>query len=203
MLTNYEDFARNYARMSDMELLELAVDFESLVGPAQEALRAEVAARDLEMPSLPPAEEEVAAVRSWTTVRKYRDLSEAIVARGALEAAGIEAFLCDENLARLDWQLTNYLGGLRLQVEEKDAAAAEEILSGLPPEVIPYAADASFGQLHCPKCGSLAVRFEGASRGVAMTFLFFFSIPMPKGRKSWSCDDCGARWMFLDEDEGS
>lgn len=51
-----------------------------------------------------------------TTIRRFRDLSEAIVARSLLESGGIEAYLCDENLVRLDWQISNFIGGIRLQV---------------------------------------------------------------------------------------
>jgi hypothetical protein len=50
------------------------------------------------------------------TIRHYRDLSEAIVARSLLESCGIDAYLGDENLVRLAWQLSNLVGGIGLQV---------------------------------------------------------------------------------------
>src|SRR6202020_2478284 len=40
-------------------------------------------------------------VRELVTVRKFRDLPEALLAKGSLESAGIECFLADENLVRL------------------------------------------------------------------------------------------------------
>jgi hypothetical protein len=49
-----------------------------------------------------------------TTIRRCRDLSEAIVARSLLESSGIDVNLCDENLVRLDWQVSNFIGGIRL-----------------------------------------------------------------------------------------
>jgi hypothetical protein len=39
-----------------------------------------------------------------------------------LECAGIYVFLRDENLIRLDWQVSNLIGGIRLEVEAKDEA---------------------------------------------------------------------------------
>jgi hypothetical protein len=52
--------------------------------------------------------------RDLVTLRRYRDLSEAIVARAVVESAGIYCFLKDENFVRLDWQMSNLLGGIRL-----------------------------------------------------------------------------------------
>jgi hypothetical protein len=72
--------------------------------------------------------------RQLVTLRRYRDLSEAIVARSMLEAAGIAAWLRDENLVRLEWQISNFIGGIRLQVDLSEAEAAEELLSQPIPE---------------------------------------------------------------------
>jgi Putative prokaryotic signal transducing protein len=59
------------------------------------------------------------------TIRQFGDMAEALLAEGCLESAGIEAFLTDLNVARIDWPLTR---GLRLQVSADDAAAASEVL---------------------------------------------------------------------------
>lgn len=64
------------------------------------------------------------------TIRRYRDLPEALVARSMLEAFGIAAFLCDENFVRIDWRLSAFIGGMRLQVSEVDQADARELLRG-------------------------------------------------------------------------
>ena len=111
--------------MSAGELLDLALSFGDLTETAQEALRAEFRSRRLELPEDGRAAAPSAEARPMVTVAEYRDLSEAIVARTALESAGIGATLRDENTLRLSWQMSNLLGGIRLDVSEADAGPAK------------------------------------------------------------------------------
>ena len=62
-------------------------------------------------------------------LRTYRDITEAMVDRTALESAGIQCFLYEDNLIRLDWFVSNALGGARLVVSENDADDATKILN--------------------------------------------------------------------------
>ena len=64
------------------------------------------------------------------TIRQFDNQSEALLAKGYLESAGIECFLADANMARLDWPLL--VGGMRLQVSSSDAQAAIELLNQAP-----------------------------------------------------------------------
>ena len=59
------------------------------------------------------------------TIREFGDISEALLAQGCLESAGIESFLADANIARLEWGVSR---GMRLQVDQRNAAAALEML---------------------------------------------------------------------------
>jgi Putative prokaryotic signal transducing protein len=59
------------------------------------------------------------------TIRQFGDMSEALMAEGCLESAGIESFLTDANVARLEWPITR---GMRLQVKADDAEAAIAVL---------------------------------------------------------------------------
>lgn len=86
-------------------------------------------------------------------------MPEALAARGALQAAGLECFLRDENAVRTMWHLTNFLGGTRLDVLEQDRDAAEAALvkvdaaeDGIPVEdgVEQYVEN----DYVCPECGS-------------------------------------------------
>ena len=61
-------------------------------------------------------------------LRRYRDMPEAFVEKSVLEDAGIECFLQDDNVVRMDWLWSNALGGIKLIVREKDVADAEKIL---------------------------------------------------------------------------
>ncbi len=60
-------------------------------------------------------------------VAKFLDLSGALPAKAALETAGIQCFLRDDNLIRMDWFISNLLGGVKLMVRKEDAEAAAEI----------------------------------------------------------------------------
>ncbi|MGD0797353.1 MAG: DUF2007 domain-containing protein [Acidobacteriaceae bacterium] len=186
-------FAGRYGRMNDGELLKIAAGYDSLVEPAKDALRAEFDQRKMEPPLV---EDDAHALDSETlvTVRRYRDLSEAIVARTVLESAGIYCFLRDENLVRLDWQVSNAIGGLSLQVRPEDEAAAVELLNQPVPESIPFDGRGDYAQPVCPHCGSTNITFEGSDRKAAITSLFVLGLPLPPGRTSWRCEVCGSRW---------
>jgi hypothetical protein len=60
------------------------------------------------------------------TIRQFGDMSEALLAQGCLDSAGIESFLMDTNIARVEWSL--FTRGMRLQVEAHDAEAALAVL---------------------------------------------------------------------------
>ena len=78
--------------------------------------------------TIPDPEDEL-NFRELVTIRKFRDLPEALLAQGRLESSGIEAFLFDDNMVRMDWLISNLLGGVKLKVEEANVEIAEEILN--------------------------------------------------------------------------
>ncbi len=135
-----------------------------------------------------------------TTIRRYRDLSAAIVARSLLETSGIPAHLCDENLIRLDWQISNFIGGLRLQVETEDEPDAVALLDAPIPDFIDYDENAiPYLQPHCPQCQSTDITYQGFSRKAALTSLYLLALPLPLGAETWLCDTCQHRWTALEE----
>jgi hypothetical protein len=178
--------------MSEGELLHLAAAYDSLVEPAQDALRGEFARRGMEPPVVEDPVEFVS--QRLVTVRRFRDTSEAIVARTVLESAGIFCFLRDENLVRMDWQVSNFIGGLSLQVRPEESEVAMELLSQPVPESIAFEAEAEFVQPRCPRCGSINITFEGHNRSAAIASTFMFGLPLPLGGESWRCSTCGCRW---------
>ena len=62
------------------------------------------------------------------TVARFVDPVEASLARNCLEEAGFEAFLADAETVSVAWQLSNALGGVKLQVAGPDAARARLVL---------------------------------------------------------------------------
>jgi len=103
---------------------------------AHTALKAEITRRGLKIVSEgPPREPDPVEEPEWTTIRKFRDLPETILAKGLLESAGIECYLADDNIVRLDWFLSNAIGNMRLQVKPADAETAIEILDQPPTDI--------------------------------------------------------------------
>ena len=170
MTPSPEDLAAQYAQMSETELIELARSYDGLLEVAQAALRAEFVRRGLEAPLV--EEEEEWELRRLVTVRRYRDLPEAFVGRSLLELAGIPALIADEHLVRMDWFVSNMVGGMRLQVDERDEADAREILEERVPETIPYGEEEVYVQPTCPKCGSAEITLgDGTERGRSLVAL--------------------------------
>jgi hypothetical protein len=189
-------FADLYRLMSEQELQVLLSDWHSLILEARSALSAEFASRGLAFVEPPqPSAEDPFEFRDLTTIRRYRDLSEALVARAVIESAGIFCFLKDENLVRLDWQVSNFIGGIRLQVAASDVEAANDILSQPIPNEIQIPDQPGFLQPRCPRCTSTDIAWERQGRKAALASLYLFSLPLPRGSESWRCNSCDLRWV--------
>jgi Putative prokaryotic signal transducing protein len=192
-------FADLYRPMSEPELQDILSDWHSLVPEARAALTAEFATRNLEFIEPPLPTDDSPEFRDLVTVRRYRDLSEAIVARAVIESAGIFCFLKDENLVRLDWQVSNFIGGIRLQVGAADVEAAKDLLSQPIPNQISIPDQPGFIQPRCPRCTSTDIAWERQGRKAALASLYLFSLPLPRGSESWHCNSCDLRWVEDDD----
>jgi hypothetical protein len=128
-------FISQYSSKSDEELLKLAVRSWELSDAAWDALEDELDRRGLE----PPAPEEVPRIellekRNLVLLRRFRDLPEALLAKGRLESSGLACFLADENMVRMDWFISNLLGGVKLLVAPEDFAEASRVLNDPAPQ---------------------------------------------------------------------
>jgi hypothetical protein len=191
-LPREDELIQTYRSASDNELFELAVTYDSLTETARSALRAEFALRGLEPPEIPdepPAPE----FQRLVTVQQYRDLTEAQVAKGVLDSAGIPCCLRDENAVRLEWVWSNLLGGVRLQVNEQDREAAQAVLAQPIPEQIQADGEIPYDQPRCPRCGSLDIRYQGIHKRAGLASIILF-VPIPIPKRAWICEDCGAQW---------
>jgi hypothetical protein len=126
--------AQFYEALSDGELQQLAREAESLTDEARAALASEMSRRRI-ISEAPAEVEEAAAsrhaeLRDLLTIRQFRDLPEALLAKSVLDSAGIECFLGDDNLIRMDWLWSNLLGGIKLRVRQEDALVASRLLEG-------------------------------------------------------------------------
>jgi len=214
-----------YAGQMDGELEKVASQAYELTDLAREALRAELARRGLSAalvetvpvvksvvarkdlsgdppPPMPPRTEAAfdgeGDLRELVTIRKFRDLPEALLAKGSLESAGIEALLADDNVIRLDWFWSNLMGGIKLQVDQEDAEAANGILDQPIPEGFDVAGVGEYQQPHCPRCQSLDVSFQELDEPVAYVSAYF-GVPIPWKRRAWRCHTCKAEWEESDD----
>jgi hypothetical protein len=186
--------ADNYAAMTDGELQRLARNLESLTEPAWDALEDEMDRRHLEIvDDGPPEPRQQLEMRELVTVRQFRDLPEALLAKGSLESAGIECFLADENLVRLDWFISNFIGGIKLNVRAADAENARKLLDEPILEGLYVQGIGLYEQPRCPKCQSLDVNFQELDRPIAYMSAFL-RVPMPVQRNGWRCHACDAEW---------
>ncbi len=129
------------------------------------------------------------------TVASFRDLSEALLAKGKLEAADIPCVLADDNVVRMDWFWSNLMGGVKLNVPESQAAIAYELLFGHQ-----EAAPGEEEVMKCPKCGSEEVGAVDPARGIRLASLFAIGLPLPRtGSLRWECGACGAKWVEGEE----
>ncbi len=182
-----------YSAMSDEELGQIAQSTDELSDAAREALQAETAGRGLALAALPPAGVDVVELGDLVTLRQFRDLPEALLARGSLESAGIESQLVDDNMIRMNWFISNLLGGIKLKVHAEDVEAANEILNQPIPETIEVEGVGSYAQPKCPRCQSLDVSF----RELGKFFSYgsdYVGVPIPVYHQAWTCRACGNAW---------
>jgi hypothetical protein len=90
----------SYSTMTDIQLLDLAGNSDEITDFARIALHKEIERRGLKVgleDSPPPNSESDGS--ELTAVRLFRDLPEALLAKGLLESACIECFLADDNMS--------------------------------------------------------------------------------------------------------
>jgi hypothetical protein len=189
--------AANYAGMTDGELLRLARHPDSLTDLAWDALEDELDRRHLEISADPPPRQQL-EISQLVTIRQFRDLPEALLAKGSLESSGIECFLADENLVRLDWFISNFIGGVKLKVRPADVGNAQQLLDEPILEGLYVQGIGLYEQPRCPQCQSLDVNFQELDRPVSY-MTAFLHVPIPVQRAGWRCHACDAQW----EDDGA
>jgi hypothetical protein len=187
-----------YSAMSDEELEQIAASGDELSDVAQDALQAEAARRGLKVTIAPPHGEDVIEFNETVTLRQFRDLPEALLAKGSLESAGIQVYLVDDNMIRMDWFISNLLGGIKLNVRLEDAEVANEILNQPIPEMLDVEGVGNFEQPECPQCQSLDIGFEELNNPIAY-LTAYAGVPIPAYKQGWTCHACGNEWEDQDD----
>jgi hypothetical protein len=193
-----------YAEMSDGELDAIAADSAELTDVARQALTDELARRHPEEPAVRNTgvspERDSVELADVVSIRQFRDLPEALLAKGALDSAEIESFLVDDNMIRMDWFYSNLVGGIKLCVKQEDAESALDLLEQAIPEEFEVDGVGPYEQPRCPKCQSLDIAFEDLNQPVAWVSAYVLA-PIALHRKRWVCHSCGHRWRQAEENQ--
>src|SRR5271169_2484462 len=183
-----------YSDMTDEELKALAADAGELTDVARQSLQNEMNQRGLAIVlSAVPSGIDVLEQLDLVILRRFRDLPEAVMAKGSLESAGIECFLVDHNMIRMDWFYSNLIGGIKLLVNAQDVEDASAVLDQPIPESMEVEGIGEYWQPRCPACQSLDVSFQELNQGIAYTSSYL-GVPIPSHRKAWRCAACGHEW---------
>lgn len=128
----------------------------------------------------------------------YYNPIEANIIKARLEDSDIPCFLTDENVATINPLYNQAIGGVKLNVFERDVelinALLAENLPGLP-ENEPDNIDTSEDKILCENCGSENVSWGQATKNRFswwVTVLSFFFIVYPfKANQCYHCYNCG------------
>jgi DNA-directed RNA polymerase subunit RPC12/RpoP len=123
----------------------------------------------------------------------FATVGEAEAALSALDAAGIEAFVADENMVAVDWMYSQAIGGVKVLVREEDLEEAQALLAATaePDEANAVTAP----EVRCPRCGS--EEFYGVEwrrlRAITLLgcFVALFVVPLWLVLPKWKCERCG------------
>lgn len=132
-------------------------------------------------------------LQDLVTVGQFRDLPDAMLAKGILESAGIECFFADDNIVRMDWFISNLVGGVKLKVKAEDAGEANAILEQPIPNSFDVEGIGEYEQPRCPECQSTDISFEELNKPLAYGSAWL-GMPIPFQRKAWKCHACGSQW---------
>ncbi len=123
----------------------------------------------------------------------YYNPIEANIVKGRLEASDIPCFLTDENVATIQPLYNQAIGGVKLNVFEKDVVRINELLA--ENDLINIAETPVKESAVCESCGSTHVSYGQATKNrfnwwVAIVSILLMVYPF-KVNKCYHCYDCG------------
>ena len=64
----------------------------------------------------------------FITIATFTDLIDAQLLKARLESADIKCFLADEHTVAVNWLFSNFIGGVKVQIQKEDLEKAKEII---------------------------------------------------------------------------
>lgn len=184
------------ARLSEMSTEELSAILAARDGeqwrpevfPLVEQLLAERGVESV-APAEPP-EPEFHPEGSLEPVTTFHSTVEANLCRMALNEAGIEAWLSNENLAA-EVPTLGIAIGVDVLVRGDQVAAARELLTALDSGAAALQEEPEA----CPKCQSSDTEhYHARDTASAVSGYFLLATPLPAGEWRWRCRACGHEW---------
>jgi DNA-directed RNA polymerase subunit M/transcription elongation factor TFIIS len=185
-----------YAQMSEDELRALADNVNDLTEIAQQALRAEMSKRGLEMQARDaPADELAAMADDLIDVWEAKDMREGRLLKDFLQSAGLASCLVPDDVKSVDESKKNSDEGVTVKVMERDFQRARNVIEAyfaglkeLHPSTPLEPGDETEYVARCPKCHSPDIVFQRLDAEAAGT-------PVANPKFNWSCDACGHQWQ--------
>jgi DNA-directed RNA polymerase subunit RPC12/RpoP len=126
--------------------------------------------------------------------KAFDNPTEAHIVKGLLDSQGIDSFLSNENFVTLYPLYNVALGGVQLNVFEKDLDRINEIVASENMEPLINHEIKEQDKIICPFCGSGNVSYGSSTNkrfGLAtLAFSFLFMIYPFKIRKAYHCFAC-------------
>jgi hypothetical protein len=110
------------------------------------------------------------------TVDTFYNSIEADLMKSRLEAEGINVFLLGEYHVQLLWLHSNAIGGIKVQVKERDAERARSLIRLLKESQLEI--ECKEEKIHCPNCGSADIRQKRKAWKLAFLTFFLCQIPL-------------------------
>ena len=107
---------------------------------------------------------------SFTTLAVFENSTEAHLVKSKLDSEGLKTMLMDERTIDSDPLISQAVGGVKLQVHNKDLDSALKIYN----EIRAYNKDENENDIHCTNCNSTRILTAPASRKNIFYMLFPF-----------------------------
>jgi hypothetical protein len=133
---------------------------------------------------------------TFIIIARFPYSTEAQIAKGRLEADGIEVFLRDNLTIDTDPLVSQAIGGVKLKVLAKDEEKAREILKSIKA----YSVDDEGNPIVCPNCKGEHIEMFTTITNLKslMSFLigFLFATLPFSTRYQYKCEDCKTEFLI-------
>lgn len=135
---------------------------------------------------------------TFITIAKFPYSTEAQIAKGRLEADGIDVFLRDNLTIDTDPLVSQAIGGVKLKVLAKDEEKARAILKSIKA----YSIDDEGNPIICPKCKSEHIEMYttiNSFKSLVSFLIGFITGTLPfSTRYQYKCEDCKTEFPIKD-----